>query len=159
MNYLRVTIVFLLQVIFWMPLFAQDLDPRAYARVPVNLTTLVTGFSYASGGVVTDVTLPVKNIKATAETPSIGIAHSFNLFKLTSQVLVAMPYTWAQVSGDVGGQSRSIKRSGFSDMRLRFSVLVIGAPAATLAELSGAPRKTVRRTDWVFNFPTEKQLP
>jgi len=159
MIYRRVAIFYLLQFMFKIPLFGQDLDPRAYARVPVNLTTLVTGFSYAYGGVVTDVTLPVKNIKATAETPSIGIAHSFNFFKLTSQVLVALPYTWARVTGDVGSQSRSISRSGFSDMRLRFSVLVIGAPAATIAELSNAPRKTVVGISINAVLPTGQYYP
>jgi len=122
---------------------AQDLDPRAYARVPVNTTTLITGFAYSYGGVVTDATLPVQNIKADVQTPSIGIARSFSLFKLTSQALVALPYSWAQVSGDVGGQAERITRSGFADMRLRLSVLVLGAPAVTLTELMKAPRKTV----------------
>jgi hypothetical protein len=159
MSYRRVTIIYLLQLIFRTPSFAQDLDPRAYARVPVNLTTLVTGFSYAYGGVVTDVTLPVKNIKADAETPSIGIAHSFNFFKLTSQVLVAVPYTWAQVSGDVGGQSRSITRNGFSDIRLRFSVLVVGAPAASMAELTKSPRKTILGISLNAVLPTGQFYP
>lgn len=122
---------------------AQDLDPRAYARVPVNFTTLIAGFSYSSGGVVTDATLPVKNVQATVQTPSVGIAHSFSLFNLTSQALVAVPYSWAQVSGDVGNQAERITRSGFSDMRLRLSVLVLGAPAATLPDLAKAPRKTI----------------
>lgn len=126
-----------------LPLVAQDLDPRAYARVPVNFTTLVAGFSYSHGGVVTDATLPFKDVKATVQAPSIGIVHTFSLFNLTSQALVALPYSWAQVSGEVGTQSRRITRSGFADMRLRFSVLVLGAPATTLAELVKAPRKTV----------------
>jgi len=34
------------------PLSAQDLDPRAYAHVPVNGTFLVTGFSVSHGAVV-----------------------------------------------------------------------------------------------------------
>jgi len=128
---------------FALPMIAQDLDPRAYARVPVNFTTLIAGFAYSHGGIVTDATLPFKDVKATVQAPSVGIAHSFNLFNLTSQVLVALPYTWAQVSGEVGTQSQRITRSGFADMRLRFSVLVLGAPAATMAELVKAPRKTV----------------
>ncbi|MBP1778993.1 MAG: hypothetical protein H6Q86_5004, partial [candidate division NC10 bacterium] len=38
------------------PLSAQDLDPRAYANVPVNATFLITGFSLSHGGVLTDPT-------------------------------------------------------------------------------------------------------
>ena len=28
----------------------QDLDPRAYARIPVNVTVVVAGFSYSMEG-------------------------------------------------------------------------------------------------------------
>lgn len=40
--------------------FAQDLDPRAYMRLPLKTTTAFTGFAYSRGGVVTDPTLPLK---------------------------------------------------------------------------------------------------
>ena len=83
------------------PLAAQDLDPRAYAHVPVNGTFLVTGFSVSHGAIVTDPSLPVTDINATVEAPSIGLARSFSLFGKTAQVFGAMPYAWAQVSGKV----------------------------------------------------------
>jgi hypothetical protein len=124
-------------------LSGQDLDPRAYARIPINATTVISGFTYSYGGVVTDATLPISNIRATVETTSLGLAHSFRLFNLTSQALVALPYSWAQVSGQVGNNLQHITRSGFSDMRLRYSVLLHGAPAATISEFAQAPRKTI----------------
>lgn len=124
-------------------LTAQDLDPRAYVHFPINANTVVTGFSFMSGSVVTDPSLPVQNIKAKVQAPSLGYARSFSLFGLTAQALVALPYTWAQVSGEVGGQDSSTRRSGLADMRLRLSVLFVGAPALTLEELMKAPRKTI----------------
>jgi hypothetical protein len=123
---------------------AQDLDPRAYIRLPVKTTTLVTGFAYSYGGVVTEPTAPVNNIKADVQSASLGVAHTFNFFGLSSQALVALPFSWAQVSGEVGDQQKRITRAGLSDMRMRFSVLFLGAPAATLAELMKKPaRKTI----------------
>jgi hypothetical protein len=59
------------------PLSAQDLDPRAYARVPVNGWFLVGGFAWSKGAVLTDPTLPLTDVDATVETPSVGVAHSF----------------------------------------------------------------------------------
>src|SRR6185436_11200961 len=91
-------------------LFAQDLDPRAYIRAPVKTTTMIAGFAYSHGEVVTDPTLPIKNINANVEATSIGVARAFNLFGLSSSALVALPYIWAQVSGDVGDQSQQITR-------------------------------------------------
>ena len=50
-------------------LSAQDLDPRAYARVPVDATVFIAGFNYTYGGVVLDPTLPIKDLKAKVESP------------------------------------------------------------------------------------------
>jgi hypothetical protein len=133
----------LFQLMIALPGISQDLDARAYTWIPVRTTNLIMGFSYSFGGVVSDPTLPVKNIDAQVEVASIGVARSFKLFGLTSQAMVVLPYGWAQVSGDVGEVRKQITRSGFADMRLRWSVLLLGAPAATLPEIKKTPRKTI----------------
>ena len=124
-------------------LSAQDLDPRAYARVPVGVTGLVAGFNYTYGGVVTDPTSPIQDLKATVETPLLGLARTFDLFGLTSQAFVAVPFSWAQASGKVLGEEKSITRSGLGDTRLRLSVLFVGAPALTPVEFAGSPPEPV----------------
>jgi hypothetical protein len=136
------------------PLPAQDLDPRAYANVPVNGTFVVAGFSVSHGGVVSDPAIPVTDVNATVETPSLAIARSFNLFGKTAQAFGAMPYSWAQVSGNVLEEARSITRAGLSDMRLRLSVLVRGAPAASVLEIAKAPRRTILGTSLTVVAPT-----
>jgi hypothetical protein len=136
------------------PLSAQDLDPRAYANVPVNATFLVGGFSLSHGGVVTDPTLPVTDISATVETPSLGLARSFSLFGKTAQAFAALPYSWAQVSGKVLEQQTSISRAGLSDMRMRLSVLLRGAPASTPDQLAKAPRRTILGASLTGSAPT-----
>ncbi len=145
MRYIKPVISLLFLLMSASAIIAQDLDPRAYVQVPLKTTSLTTGFVLSHGGVVTDPTLPVTNIKANVESASFAIARSLNFFGLTSTALVALPYSWAQVSGDVGDQQQSITRSGYSDMRLRFSVLFHGAPAATLAEMrkSTTAKKTI----------------
>ena len=105
----------------------QDLDPRAYVRVPVNATILSAGFGYSHGGVVTDATLPIKDISATVYSTSLIGGHTFAMFGQTAQVSAALPYTWAEVSGSVGDNLRSVSRSGIGDMRFRLSFLAHGA--------------------------------
>ena len=141
------------------PLSAQDLDPRAYARVPIDATFLVAGFAVSHGGVVSDPTLPITGLNATVETPSLGVGRSFSLFGKTAQVFGALPYSWAQVSGDVFGEATNITRAGLSDARLRLSVLVRGAPAATVAEFARAPRRTILGTSLTVATPTGQFFP
>lgn len=121
----------------------QDLDPRAYIWVPIKTNTLVAGFSYSEGGVVTDPTLPLQDLEASVQVASLGYVHAFNLFGLTAQALVVQPYSWAQASALVGGQPESITRSGFADTRLRLTVLIHGAPALGLQEFMKAPKRTI----------------
>ena len=141
------------------PLAAQDLDPRSYAHVPVNGTFLITGFALSHGGVVTDPTLPVTDISATVETPSLGVGRSFSLFGRTAQAFAALPYSWAQVSGTVLEDRASISRAGLSDMRLRLSVLLRGGPAATVAQIMKAPRRTILATSLTASAPTGQFFP
>jgi hypothetical protein len=136
------------------PASAQDLDPRAYANVPVNATFLVTGFALSHGGVVTDPTLPVTDVSATVETPSIALARTFSLFGKTAQAFGALPFSWAQASGKALGGAASVSRAGLSDMRFRASVLVRGAPAATPLEFAKAPRRTILGLSLTVSAPT-----
>jgi hypothetical protein len=138
---------------------AQDLDPRAYARIPVNVTVLIAGFSYSHGGIVTDATLPVEDLNAKIGSPSIGVFHSFSLFGQTAQVSAALPYAWGDVSAIIGGTPQSTSRSGIGDMRLRFSYLILGAPATAPKDLAKAPRKTILGTSLSIVAPTGQYMP
>jgi hypothetical protein len=147
--------------VLWMLLVAtsavaQDLDPRAYAKVPVGFTLAIAGVSFSSGGVLTDPTLPVENVHAEVWTPSLGVAQSFGR---TAQTLVAVPYSWAHATGDVAEQVQHVDRSGFSDMRLRFSVLLAGAPAMTPRQFATSPRRPIIGTSLTVSAPTGQYSP
>ncbi|MCU0343850.1 MAG: transporter [Ignavibacterium sp.] len=133
---------------------AQDLDPRAYARVPVDATVLIAGFNYTYGDVVLDPSLPIKDLEAKVESPMLGIARTFSLFGLTSQAYAVLPYSWAQASGKVVGEDSSITRNGFGDARLRVSVLFLGAPAATVEEFAKSSPQTVMGASITITAPT-----
>ena len=141
------------------PAFAQDLDPRAYAKVPINSTVAITGFAFSSGSVLTDPTLPVQNVHANVSTPSVGVARSFSLLGKTAQALAALPYSWAEMTGDIGEEAARVTRSGLSDMRLRLSVLLAGAPAMTLQQMMKSPRKPIIGASLLVTAPTGQYYP
>ena len=124
-------------------LSAQDLDPRAYFWIPKDATTFITGYGFSSGDIVTDAAIPIQDVKANLNAGSVGVAHSFSFFGMTSQVLAVVPYAYAKVSGEVYEQKESIQRNGFLDMRLRWSVLFYGAPALSLQDRMKERQKTV----------------
>ena len=136
------------------PLAAQDLDPRAYVWVPIKGNFLSSGFAFSQGGVLTDPSLPIENLKASVQSINFGYARSFNLFGKTATAFAAMPYSWAQASADVNGQRESITRSGFSDMRMRLSVLLLGAPATPIEKFAQKKQKTILGLSLTISAPT-----
>lgn len=137
----------------------QDLDPRAYLWVPIRANTMVTGLSFLEGAVLTDPTIPIENIHVSAQTPSIGLVHSFGFLGKTSQLLVAAPYTWAHVTGDVNGQQEESYRSGLGDLRLRWSVLFFGAPATLPEAFKSVEQKTILGFSINVQTPTGQYFP
>ena len=125
------------------PIRSQDLDPRAYVWVPVNGNFLSSGFAFSEGGVLTDPSLPIENLEASVQTLNMGYLRSFNLLGKTATVFAALPYSWAQASADINGQRESISRSGFSDMRMRMSVLLLGAPATPIQKFAQVKHTTI----------------
>jgi hypothetical protein len=122
---------------------AQELDPRAYTRLPIQTTVLSGGYSYSAGGVVTDPTLPLDDLKGRVHTVAAGVVHSFSLFGLTAQAMAVLPVSFADASAVLNGQRESVSRTGLADTRLRMSVLLLGGPAATVPQLLKAKRGTV----------------
>lgn len=139
---------------FTIELAAQDLDPRAYVRVPIDMTVLVTGFGYTYGGVVLDPTSPIQDLEAKVETPMLGLGRTFSLFGLTSQAFVALPYSWAQISGKVLGTDSSTTRNGLGDMRFRISTLLFGAPAVTREVFAKSLPQTILGASLTIIAPT-----
>lgn len=143
---------------FMITVSAQDLDPRAYVRVPIDMTLLVTGFGYTYGGVVLDPTSPIQDLEAKVETPMLGIGRTFSLFGLTSQAFATLPYSWAQISGKVLGEDSSVTRSGLGDMRFRISTLLFGAPAVTREEFAKSSPQTVLGASITMIVPTGQYM-
>jgi hypothetical protein len=136
----------------------QDLDPRAYIKVPVHTIVLGLGYGYTYGGVVTDPTLPVKDVDAKIQTVSLGAAYVFGMLHKTAQISANLPWNWAVVTGSVQETAQRVTRSGLGDMRLRYSLLLIGGPAATFAEISKSPSRTILGASLSMTIPTGQYL-
>jgi hypothetical protein len=138
----------------------QDLDPRAYIRLPVNATILISGVSRSDGSVITDPAIPITDFKAKVTTPSLGVIRSFAMFKRTATVFAALPYTWASATGNVNGQAESLTRTGMSDMRVRMSLLLKGGKARTLQDFKNANLKqTIIGASLTTVIPTGQYFP
>jgi hypothetical protein len=137
---------------------SQDLDPRAYVRLPVKSTLVGAGFGFSEGGVLTDPSSPLQDLHATLFAPSVFGGYVFNNFGKTAQLSAALPFAWGEATATVGGVPASVTRTGFGDMRLRYSILLAGGNAATLPELMQSKPKTIIGASLSMVAPTGQYL-
>lgn len=133
---------------------AQDLEPKAYAAGAVGTAFLVAGFVRSSGSVLTDPTLPLTNIEARINGVPLAAGYTFGLFGKLALVTATVPFTWGEVTGQIGEDSRVANRSGLADVRAKFSINLAGNPAMGLREFSKTPRTTIIGTSLTVITPT-----
>ena len=136
------------------PCRAPDLEPRAYAASPEGAFFLVAGLSRSTGGVLTDPTLPVRNIDAGINSVPLAAGYTFGLFGRLALITAAVPVAHAKVSGEVGDQAGSITRTGLVDMRAKFSINLAGNPAMGARAFVVSPRKVIVGTSVTVVAPT-----
>ncbi len=122
---------------------AQELEPRAFSPNPTGLNFLVASYSRMEGGVLFDPSVPITDVEARLNAAGIGYGHTFALFGRSATALVAMPYVWGNISGQVESSSGQmygeISRSGLADTSFQLSVNLLGGPALS-------PQEFVQRT-------------
>ncbi len=118
------------------PAQAQEMEPRAYSPSPVGMTFLGLSWQRSSGGVTTDPTLPITNVDAEIDSAIVGVVRTFGLGGRSASVGLLLPYTRAEVNGEVFEESRSAERSGLADARLRLAVNLLGSPALDRAQFA-----------------------
>ena len=111
---------------------AQDLEPRAYALTPVGLNFLIGGYAYSEGTVGTDPSVPLTDTEVKLNSAVVAYVRTLDLWGRSGKFDIILPYSWADGSAKLAGEGRARKVSGFNDPRLRFSMLLYGAPALSL---------------------------
>jgi hypothetical protein len=133
---------------------AQDLEPRAYAPSPKDANFVIVNYSYQSGEVLFDPSLPFSDVRAFINGVAGGYGHTFSLFGRISSVAAVVPYVWASVDGNVGDTYGAITRSGLGDPRLRFVVNLIGGPALSMKEFMARKPEPTLGFSFVAVVPT-----
>ena len=115
---------------------AQDLEPRAYSNTPVGMNFLIAGYGYSRGDVTFDASTPIENAELTTHGAYLAYSHAFGMWGRSAKLDIVLPYAWVSGTADVAGQRRDRFTDGFGDARVRFSALLYGGPALTLAEFA-----------------------
>lgn len=122
---------------------AQEIEPRAYSNIPLDLNFLVVGYAHAAGGFAADPTLPFEDASLRTDALLFGYAHSIDVGGQSGKVDVVVPYVWLEGSARFAGEPQHRRVAGFGDPRVRISWNLVGAPALTLSEFAAYRQETI----------------
>ena len=107
---------------------AQDLEPRRWSHLPTGLNFIGVGSGFTSGDIFLDPLLLAEDVEFKLYNLAASYVRSFQLFGKSARIDVLAPYGSGRWEGIVDGVDTSLRRRGFMDPRLRFTINLYGAP-------------------------------
>jgi len=138
---------------------AQVMEPLSYTNGPIGLNFLIAGYGYLWGDVLVDPSLPIKGADAKIHSAFVNYARVVDLGGQSGTLALVVPYAWLSATGEVAGQSRSVERTGLTDVTLRASVNLYGAPALSLQEFRHYRQDTIVGASVLVTAPTGQYDP
>ncbi len=140
-------------------LTAQDLSPRAYLITPVDSNAINLTWSYYTGGVNFNGSIPIIGATGVFSVPTFSYYHSFNLLGRSANVTASLPYGIGNFQGEVLQEHRSVYRSGLLDSAVRFSVNLVGGQAMHLPQFAKWKQKALLGASLKIIAPTGQYDP
>lgn len=130
------------------------MEPLSYTNGPIGLNFAIAGYGYLWGDVLVDPSLPVKDVDAKIDTAILTYARVLDFWGQSGTVSAIVPYAWLTATGEVFGQSRTVDRTGLTDVSLRLAVNLLGAPALSLQEFRDYQQDTIVGVSVLVTAPT-----
>ncbi len=148
----RATLVFL-SVAVAAPLPAQDVQPRWLSPAPVGSHLVGGVYSFSTGAVLMDRTIPVEDIDGDVHAFAGAYGYAFGFFGLAAKADVIVPFAAGRWSGTRTETDSTVARTGLGDPVTRFMFMFVGAPALGGAELAKHHARTVAGFDFRVRVP------
>ena len=138
---------------------AQDLQPRRWSHLPVNMNFGGAGYAYTNADIGFDPVMLIEDAEMDLHAAAFQYIRTFELFGKSARLDMMQAYADVRWNGLLNGSQTSTSRSGWSDTTLRFAVNLFGAPPLKGKEFAAyragvAPCETVVGAGLVVQLPT-----
>ena len=137
---------------------SQELEPRAYAALPKNISFAAFAYGLSSGNVLSDPSSPINGLKITSHNGLAAYGHTFGVFGKLARVQATLPYVYIIGSAKLNGVDTTATRSGFGDARIRLGINLTGTPVLDKKDFVKFTQKTVVGVSLVTQLPTGQYL-
>lgn len=135
------------------------MEPGAYSRAPVGTQFVLLTYAHQSGDVLTDSSLPLRDVSAKLSSGSFAYGRTFALTRRQAGIAIFLPYVVGHVKGVVFEEQQNVRRSGWGDIRVRFTTNLAGSPALTPKEFAAYKRKTLLGASLTVVIPSGQYDP
>jgi len=129
-------VIFLVMCCWPISSAAQDIEPRRWSHLPVNVSFLGVGYGFTSGDIFFNPVLKIEDASVDLSTLGVSYIHSFEWLGRTARLDVTVPTAKGSWEGLLNGAPASTDRTGLLDPLLRISVNLWGAPPLRGAEFA-----------------------
>lgn len=109
--------------------YAQELEPRRWAHVPVDTNFVGAAYVRTDGDVLFDPVLKIEDATVNIDSVLATYLRSFDWSGKTARFDIRVPYQKATWEGFLNGSPATAVREGFGDPRFRLSINFVGSPA------------------------------
>lgn len=120
---------------------AQDLEPRLTSNMPIGTNIAVASYSFSSGNIMLDNTLPIEDLESELNAMVIAYVRGFKLFNKLTKIDAVIPYAISNYSGIVESVDTTDQRHGFGDPSFRISMILLGEKALAPRDFVGREQK------------------
>ena len=124
-------------------LYAQALEPRAYANAPVGMNFLLVGYQYSEGGLYFDPAVPITDANAVVNMGLLAYVRTLDIAGKSAKAGVLLPYADLYADGYVDGEFRTREDTGLVDPAFYFNMNLYGAPALSVKEFKDYQQDTI----------------
>ena len=115
---------------------AQELEPRRWSHLPVNMNFAGAGYGYTWADIYLDPVLELQDVQLDLQTVAVKYIRTAKLFDRSVRVDFTAPYQRAEWNGLLQGVSTNATRTGFADPLVRLSANLLGGPPLEGAEFA-----------------------
>lgn len=135
------------------------MEPLSYTNAPIGLNFVIMGYTHQWGSALVDPSLPVHNVQAKVDAASLAYSHVIDFWGQSGTLALVVPYAWLTASGDVFDQASSVGRTGLSDLTMRLSINLYGAPALALPAFADFHQDTIVGVTLAITAPSGQYDP
>jgi len=113
---------------------AQDIEPRRWSHLPIDMNFAGAGYSYTRADITFDPVLEAKDVTLDLHTLAAKYIRTMKFMGHSTRISLLVPLQDARWEGLVEGEPTTTRRTGFADPRIRLSMNLLGGPALQGAE-------------------------